>query len=94
MSAAYCIGCGGGMDWRGKGQHTCPPRRTSGRTTGEIVAAVEERLRAVLIVPGVTHEPSCRCVECFNAQLDLMIAGKPITWKGENHEPVRDHAEN
>jgi hypothetical protein len=58
------------------------PENTTGRTKAEIVQAVESKLRQFIIGPEETvrpakvlpsHEPDCRCVDCFNKKLDALI---------------------
>lgn len=98
-----CLMCGVvmGADAEAYARHTrekhsmgfVAPERTSGRSTAEIVRAVETRLKDFIILPEENkiplkvHDPSCRCTDCFNAQLDRIIAGDGITW-GQNENVV------
>lgn len=77
------------------------PMRTSGRTKGEIVRAVEDTMRDFIItpeektVPEPEHSTECRCIVCFNRQLDRCIDGKGIAWgEAPGHEQISVDAEN
>lgn len=77
------------------------PINTTGRTKAEIVADVEHRLRDFIMTPEEmktprrVHPDECRCVECFNAQLDRIIAGDHITWgEAPGHEQIIADAQN
>lgn len=108
-----CLMCGESMpsDAEGYAAHTrakhsvglgfrITPERSTNRTTAEIVADVEHKMKDFIFVPEdlrtprKEHEESCRCEQCFNAQLDKILAGQHITWKGANDEPIRADAEN
>lgn len=56
-----------------------------------IVAGVEARLGPAIIRPDGDHTARCRCMGCFNAQLDRLLEGKSNEW-GDRDDQIGNDA--
>lgn len=87
MINSVCSNCGmtGFKTWQAYKDHVSEEekiKRMSVKLTPEkrkeIVTKVESKLKEYILGPD--HGIDCRCMQCFNDQLELIASGKRITW--------------